>query len=168
MVSSNIDTEAGTVLIVLRPNQSWSWRANLWLIFSLFGIALTSGIFFLLQRYWLILPFTLAEVAIVAGCLYYCVRQTHRQEVLRLCPDTVVLERGINQVAESRRFERYFTRFTVMPPKYRGHLQTVALRCRGEETEIGSFLSPADKIELIDILKESVRFLDNFLPRSQA
>lgn len=168
MVRSNIDTEAGTVLIVLRPNQSFSWRANLWLIFSLFGIAVTSGFFFLLQRYWLILPFTLTEVAIVAGCLYYCVRQTHRQEVLRLCPETVVLERGINQVQESKRFERYFTRFAVSPPKHRGHLQTVALRCRGEETEIGSFLSPADKAELIDTLKDSVRFLDDFLPRPEA
>lgn len=164
MVTSEINSETGTVLIVLRPNQSWTWRANLWLVFSLLTVSVTIGTFFLLQRYWMILPFTLLEVSVVAACLYYCVRETHRQEVLRLCDDTVVLERGIRTPQESHRFERFFTRFSVSPPRYRGHLQTVALRCRNEETEIGSFLTADDKEELVRRLKEAVGFLETRMP----
>ncbi|MEM6707690.1 MAG: DUF2244 domain-containing protein [Pseudomonadota bacterium] len=164
MVSSDIDDETGTVQIVLKPNRSWTWRNNVWVLASLFTLSLTIGIFFLFHRYWMILPFTLTEVAIVSACLYYCVRETHRQEVLRMGVDRVVLERGIWRPQERREFERYFTRFSVTQPPYRGHQKTVSLSCRGEDTEIGSFLPPADKDELIRVLKHAVSFLDAQLP----
>ena len=111
MISSSFDPSAGQFMIVLRPNRSWTWRANLYLIASLFVVSLSTGLFFVLQDFWLILPFTLAEVGLVAVCLYYCVRRTHEQEVLTLSSDTVVLERGRSRAEEQHRFHRYFTRF---------------------------------------------------------
>ena len=161
MISNDFDSSSGRFMIVLRPNQSWTWRANLYLIASLLVVSLGIGIFFVLQNNWLILPFTLAEVALVAACLYYCVRRTHQQEVITLTQDAVILERGIRQPDERQRFHRYFTRFFVKPPRYRGHRQTISLRCRDEETEIGSFLSEQEKQQLIRTLREVIAALDH-------
>ncbi|MGI9324452.1 MAG: DUF2244 domain-containing protein [Pseudomonadales bacterium] len=160
MISNDFDASNGRFMIVLRPNQSWTWRANVYLIASLLIVSLSIGIFFILQDFWLILPFTLTEVTLVAACLYYCVRRTHRQEVITLTQEAVILERGIRQPDEQQRFHRYFTRFFVKPPRYRGHRQTISLRCRDEETEIGSFLSEEEKQQLIQTLREVIATLD--------
>lgn len=160
MISNQFDHSRDQFMIVLRPNQSWTWRANLYLIASLLAISLTVGIFFLVHEYWLILPFTLAEVALVAACLYYCVRRTHQQEVLTLTRDTVILERGIKQPDQRQMFRRYFTRFFVHPPRFRGHRQVIALRCQGEEQEIGSFLTEPEKQELVKTLRSVIAQLD--------
>ncbi|MFK7912547.1 MAG: DUF2244 domain-containing protein [Pseudomonadales bacterium] len=160
MITNQPHPDGNQFMVVLRPNQSWSWRSNVYLIASLLAISLTVGIVFLLQEYWLILPFTLAEVALVAACLYYCVRRTHQQEVLTLTRDTVTLERGIRQPELQQQFHRYFTRFFVHPPRFRGHSQVIALRCKGEELEIGSFLSNSEKDELVAVLREIIVQLD--------
>lgn len=160
MISNQTDSNGDQFMIVLRPNQSWSWQANVYLIASLLAISLTVGIVFLLQEYWLILPFTLAEVMLVAVCLHYCVRRTHQQEVITLTRDTVTLERGIKQPEQQQQFHRYFTRFFVHPPRFRGHGQVIALRCQGEEQEIGSFLSEQEKNELVRMLRDVIARLD--------
>lgn len=160
MISQQYSRDDARFVIVLRPNQSWTWRANTWLIASLLVISLVVGGFFLLHSYWVILPFTLAEVALVAACLYYCVRRTHQQEVITLTPDQVTLERGIRKADEQHRFERYFTRFFVHPPRFRGHRKVLALRHRGEETEVGSFLTDEERQELIATLRAAIAELD--------
>lgn len=167
MISQHYENEDASYVIVLRPNQSWTWRANTWLIASLLLISLVVGGFFLLHSYWVILPFTLVEVALVAACLYYCVRRTHQQEVLTLTSEQVVLERGIRKPDDRRSFERYFTRFFVHPPRFRGHRRVVALRHRGEETEVGSFLTDEERQELVATLRSVIAELDHQGPTQE-
>ena len=164
MIHNHQDSDGDQFMIVLRPNQSWTWRANLYLIASLLVISLTVGIVFFLQEYWLILPFTLLEMALVTACLYYCVRRTHLQEVLTLTRDTVTLQRGVNKPQQQQQFHRYFTRFFVHPPRFRGHAQVIALRCQGKEQEIGSFLPEHEKQELVRTLRQVIAQLDHPRP----
>src|SRR5690606_877640 len=68
--------------IVLRPNRSWTWRANLCLAGTLLAVSGTIGVILAAQGLWTVLPFAMLQGAGVLACLYYCVRRTHVQEVL--------------------------------------------------------------------------------------
>ena len=57
MVFTDIDDDSRTGIIVLRPNHSWSWRANLWFLTVFFCLSLTIAVSFLLAGAWVVLPF---------------------------------------------------------------------------------------------------------------
>ena len=146
--------------IVLRPNRSWTWRANTYFVGTLMVISLSIAVAFTLQGMWVILPFTVLEMAILLACLYYCVRRTHIQEVLTFSPESRVLERGINCPQLRVEFQRYFTRFFVRGPKHPWYRKQIALRCRDRELEIGSFLSSDEKDDLIRQLRDMIHHFE--------
>ncbi len=77
MVLTDIDDETQTGVIVLRPNNSWGWRANVVFLFGLHGCIADhpENRFSNRGRAWVVLPFSLLEISVVGYCLYYCVRQ---------------------------------------------------------------------------------------------
>ena len=87
MITSEFDNETRCGRIILRPNRSWTWRANTTFAATLMVVSLSIGIGFTWQGMWVILPFTVLELSILVACLYYCVRRTHQQEVLTFFPD---------------------------------------------------------------------------------
>ena len=153
------DRNDNVEVIVLRPNQSWTWRANVYLIASIAVISITVGVTLTLQGYWLILPFTALELLVLTWCMAYCVRKTQRQEVLRLSRERLIFERGVKQPSERINVQRFFARFLFRPSAARRGPE-VALRCNGQETEIGSFLSDEEKTELAGLLRRTIDRLD--------
>ncbi|MEE4360888.1 MAG: DUF2244 domain-containing protein [Pseudomonadales bacterium] len=160
MVSANFDPATRTGRIVLRPNRSWSWRANLLFVAGLACVSLTIGIGFLLNGYWLILPFGVLETGLLAACLYYCVRRTHRQEVLTFSEDELLIERGRRGPEQRHVFKRLFARIFVRAPRHRWYATQIAVRSHGREVEIGSFLTDDDKRTLIGHLRTMVDALE--------
>jgi len=160
MIISEFDHESVRGRIVIQPNHSWTWRANAYFVATLMVISLSIAVAFMLQGFWVILPFTVLELSVLLGCLYYCVRRTHIQEVLTFSPESLVLERGVNKPEQRLEFQRYFTRFFVKPARHPWYCKQVALRCRNSELEIGSFLSTEEKDDLIARLREMIHSLD--------
>ena len=160
MITSAFDQATVSGKIVLRPNRSWTWRANTYFVGTLMVISLSIAVAFTLQGRWVILPFTVLEMAILLACLYYCVRRTHIQEVLTFSPESLVLERGINRPQLRVEFQRYFTRFFVRGPKHPWYRKQIALRCRDRELEIGSFLSSDEKDDLIRQLRDMIHHFE--------
>ncbi len=160
MITSAFDQATVSGKIVLRPNRSWTWRANTYFVGTLMVISLSIAVAFTLQGMWVILPFTVLEMAILLACLYYCVRRTHIQEVLTFSPESLVLERGINRPQLRVEFQRYFTRFFVRGPKHPWYRKQIALRCRDRELEIGSFLSSDEKDDLIRQLRDMIHHFE--------
>jgi len=156
MITSDFDQASVSGRIVLRPNQSWTWRANTYFVGTLMVISLTIAVTFTLQGMWVILPFTVLEMSVLLACLYYCVRRTHVQEVLTFSPESLVLERGINRPQLRVEFQRYFTRFFVLGPRHPWYRKQIALRCRDREMEIGSFLSSDEKDDLVRQLRDMI------------
>ncbi|MFU8814104.1 MAG: DUF2244 domain-containing protein [Pseudomonadales bacterium] len=161
MITSEFDQAGPTGRIVLRPNQSWTWRANAYLVGTLTVISGSVGVVFAFQGMWLILPFTLVEMAVLVGCLYYCVRRTHLQEVLTFSPDYLEYERGVKRPEIQRRFQRYFTRFFVRVPRHPWYCKRVCVCCREVELEIGSFLNSEEKEALVVALRSMISRLDH-------
>jgi uncharacterized membrane protein len=167
MITSEFDEETRCGRIILRPNRSWTWRANTVFVATLMTISLTVGIGFALRGMWVILPFTLLELGILTGCLYYCVRRTHQQEVLTFSQDALVLERGIRRPDVRLEFQRYFARFFVERPRHPWYRKHVALRCRDTELEIGQFLRSDEIDDLVRQLHAMIRRFDQ-LPATAA
>lgn len=160
MVIAEYDPESRRGRIILTPNRSWSWHANLVFLGILATVCLLIGTAFLLQGMWLILPFSLLEVVLVGIALYYCARRTHRQEVLTFSEDELWIERGHRRPEKRHVFKRLFARFFVRRPRHPWYPTRIAVRSKGQEVEVGDFLSPDDKDRLIEELRRIIDALD--------
>ena len=167
MIACEFDPAIATGRIVLRPNRSWSWRANVCLLGTLMAVSGTVGLLLAYRGMWPILPFTALEGIAVLACLYCCVRRTHVQEVLTFSPDLLLYETGVGRPRTRRQFKRYFTRFLVRPPSHPWYRQRIALRCRDQELEIGSFLTGEEKDHLVAALGDMIHRLENGSPLSR-
>ena len=163
MIDTALSQESARV--VLRPNQSWTWRANQYFLLVLCCVSLAIGISFALGGFWMVLPFTLLELLFLFGCLWYCVRRGYRQQVITLYPDRVHVEFG--HFASSakrtlvRHFDRFYTRFHVQQPTHPWKDKAVYVRCRGEQLRIGGFLNADDVNLLVRELRQCVRHVDS-------
>jgi len=160
MVAANFNEQTLCGQIVLKPNRSWTWRANTYFVASLMVVSLTVATVFTANGMWVILPFTVLELSVLTACLYYCVRRTHTTEVLTLSQSTLVLERGVNKPTQRFDFDRYFSRFLVEAARHPWYKKRINLRCRNQQLEVGSFLSNEEKDHLISQLRKMILRLD--------
>ena len=99
MVLTEIDDRTNTGVIVLRPNNSWSWRANVAFLSIFMGVSLTIAIGFLFAGAWVIMPYSILEITVVAACIHYCVKQCSRQEVITVTTTPKRVDHIINTLA---------------------------------------------------------------------
>lgn len=156
MVLTDIDDTTNTGVIVLRPNHSWSWRANVLFLSVFMGVSLAIGMGFLLAGAWVIMPYSLLEITVVGLCIHYCVKQCSRQEVITVTDHEVTIESGVKKPAKSQRFNRMWSKFFVQKPSRPWDSMILGIRSHGIETEIGSFLNRSDKDDLVSQLRRVV------------
>jgi uncharacterized membrane protein len=160
VIAAAFDEQTASGRIIIRPNRSWTWRANSWFVGTLMVLSGIIATGFTLQGLYLVLPFTVLEMSVLTGCLYYCVRRTHTTEVLSLTRNEVVYERGIRRPTERHEMNRFYSRFLVEPPRHRWYGRRIELKCRERALEIGRFLTEDDKDHLIAELRTMIRRLD--------
>ncbi len=153
MIATHYDEDDRIGRIILRPNRSWTWRANTYFIATMLSISMAIAASFALRGYWLILPFSTLEMSALIACLYYCVRRTHQQEVLTFSVEELVLERGHRHPERVYRFSRFFARFFVEPAPHPWYRDRIEVRAREEHVEIGRFLTPDEKARLVTQLR---------------
>ena len=147
--------------IVLQPNNSLSWRALKFFLFTLLTISFCIALGFTLQGYWMILPFTILEMSCVGACLYYIARRANSQEVLHFSADEISLEQGRNQVERRICWPRYFSKFLVQPPTHPWYVERIYLSRAKEQIEIGRFLNQPEKKELLSQVHEMIQRADS-------
>lgn len=153
MVTADINPDTGTGMIVLRPNNSSTWRFNMLVVASLAFVAFCISMFFLLQGLWMVLPFSGLEILFLIWALSCCVNNNITTEVITFDNDTVMVERG-RRFAENRwEYNRAWSKIFVKQPDYRGHMKKIFIRSHGKELELGSFLNREDRELLIKQLK---------------
>ncbi len=153
MIAAHYDEHDHIGRIVLRPNRSWTWRANTYFIACMLSVSLTIAASFALRGFWLVLPFSVFEMSALSACLYYCVRRTHQQEVLTFSVDELVVERGHTHAERVYRFSRFFARFLVEPAPHPWYRDRIQVQSRKERVEIGRFLAPDERTRLVAQLR---------------
>ena len=156
MVYSEFNPETGNGYIVLKPNNSATWRFNMMVVASLAVIALLISTFFMLQGAWLIAPFSGLEVLVLLGCLYLCARSNIQTEVIKFSRDKVTVEQGRTFAEKSWEYPRTWAKIFVRKPKHRGHPEQIVIRSHGKELELGSFLNKDDKERLVSNLRKII------------
>ena len=142
--------------IILRPNCSLGWRATVYFLAIMMALSFTIGLAFTLQGLWLVLPFTGIEMGVLTISCYWVVRRGYTQEVLEFWPHEVTLEGGHARPEWHRRWQRFYTKVCIEPPRNPWHPVRIYLQHRGETIEIGQFLSQAEKSTLIRDLQTLV------------
>jgi uncharacterized membrane protein len=160
VVAVEFDQSHRVATVVMRPNHSWTWRANRLLLLTLMVVSGSVAAAFTLNGLWLILPFTALEMLVLLGCLAYCVRRARRQEVITMTADEVRLQQGHDRPEQEFTYPRFFARFRVDAPPHPWYSMRVALESRGNQHEIGAFLSDAEKRELVRDLRELLHRLE--------
>lgn len=153
MVETCIDKNTGLATIVLKPNNSASWRLNMVILGALAFALLCISSYFAFLGLWLIFPFAGLEIIVLFICLYLRVRANNSTEVITFDKTTVVVERGYYQAEQSWKYHRLWTKFFIKKPVIRGHPMQIFIRSHGKELELGSFLNKQDKEILIKDLK---------------
>ena len=156
MVYSEFNPDTGNGYIVLKPNNSATWRFNMLVVASLALIALLISTFFMLQGAWMIAPFSGLEILALLLCLYLCARSNIQTEVIKFSPDKVTIEQGRTFAEKSWEYHRSWAKIFVRKPRHRGHPSRVLIRSHGRELELGSFLNKADKEKLVNKLRKII------------
>ena len=156
MVYSEFNPDTGNGIIILKPNNSATWRFNMTVVASLALIATLISTFFLLQGLWLIAPFSGMEVLALLACLYLCARSNIQTEVIKFSPDKVIIEQGRTFAEKSWEYHRSWAKIFVRKHRHRGHPDQVVIRSHGKELELGSFLNKNDKEALVNKLRKII------------
>ena len=156
MVYSEFNPATGNGLIILKPNNSATWRFNMLVASSLALLALLISTFFLLQGLWLIAPFSGLEVLALLGCLYLCARSNIQTEIIKFSPDKVIIEQGRTFAEKSWEYHRSWAKIFVRKPRHKGHPDQIVIRSHGKELELGSFLNKDDKQKLVNKLRKII------------
>ena len=156
MVETSINENTGLAVIVLRPNNSASWRFNMLIVASLAFIAFCLSTYLALQGLWVVFPFAVLEIGFLFICLYLRLRANINTEVITFDEGTVVVERGSYHAEKTWKYHRMWAKIYVKKPVTRGYPKQIFIRSHGKELELGSFLNKKDKEILIKDLKHIV------------
>ncbi|MAM79390.1 MAG: hypothetical protein CMP89_01410 [Gammaproteobacteria bacterium] len=156
MILTDIDDIRHTGVIVLRPNNSWSWRANVLFLTAFMVLSLIISTGFLMAGAWVVLPFSLLEIIVVGSCIYYSVNQCSRQEVITVTDHEVKIEAGVRKPNNNQTFQRAWAKFLVQKAQRPSEGPVLSIRSHGKTTEIGSFLNRRDKEDLVSQLRRIV------------
>lgn len=146
--------------LVLAPNHSSTWRKTSYFLLLLLALSLTIAFGFTIQGYWMILPFSILEVSVVATCFYFLARRARYREVIEFSTDEVIITSGIKGPERRYHWPRFFTKIMVHAPRYAWYAPTIELRHRNENIEVGSFLNPAEKTALVKHLHQLIKLAD--------
>jgi uncharacterized membrane protein len=156
MVETSINKNTGLAVIVLRPNNSSSWKFNMQVVASLAFIAFFLATYLALQGFWVVFPFAVLEIGFLFICLYLRLRANINTEVITFDENSVIVERGCYHAEKTWKYHRMWAKIFVKKPVTRGFPKQIFIRCHGKELELGSFLNKKDKEILIEDLKHIV------------
>ena len=157
MVTTDLDYNTLTGSILLQPNDSLSWKGNLWFLLLLSSLSLTIATSLMLAGAYLVLPFSLLEIIALAAGLYYCAWQRQRKEIITFTDYQVTIEKGYYQPQTTLHYHRIWAHFVVRQPSHPWEPHHLWIRSHGQEEELGKFLSREDKKILITQLRAFIQ-----------
>lgn len=144
-------------MIVARPNQSASWRANLLVLLALAVPSLGAAIIFALRGAWPVLPFAGLEMLALGSALYYVNWKLHYRHVITLSEDTVRIDKGHFAPKQSWHFQRCDAGLSITATDDHRYGPEVCVHDQREKVILGDFLGREDCLALIDLLRPEIR-----------
>lgn len=148
--------QPGTV-IVARPNNSASWRANKHALMGISAISLIIALGFTAMGAWPILPFAGLELTALGCALYYVSWKLQYRHVITIENGDVHIQKGHYHPRQSWTLQRDETALSVTPENHPWEGPQVSVFSRGENIQLGDFLNKEDRLQLINLLRDDLR-----------
>ena len=146
----------GEQCFVIRPNASMSTTCA-WVVFlGVFILSIAVMTRFVLIGAWMVVPFTLAEVAFVAYILWMVLRSNK-------CVETIILnEEELKVIRESHNerkewiFQPYWARVLLQSGRHAWYPDQLLIQSHGESLEIGMCLTGSERTSLAKVLSDLI------------
>ena len=145
--------------ILIKPNQSISWKSGLVFVLVIAFTCLSIGLGFAYVGATLILPFAGLEVIFVGICTYLVLNKTSQQEVITLSKDKLIIEKGAYRLKKVWEYFRLWSYITVERPQHPWYPAHIVVTSKGERVPLGDFLNEQEKEELISSLENIIQDL---------
>ena len=159
MVKIESNKEKDLHRILIRPNQSISWKSSMVFILVIAFTCLTIGFGFAYVGATLILPFAGLEVLFVGICVYLVLNKTSQQEVITLSKDKLIIEKGAYKLKKVWEYFRLWSYISVERPKHPWYPAHIIVTSKGERVPLGDFLNEQEKEELVSSLENIIQDL---------
>ncbi|MGB5564625.1 MAG: DUF2244 domain-containing protein [Sedimenticolaceae bacterium] len=156
MVISDSCPETSSRRLMIRPNQSLSWRQSMVFLGAIAVPLLLVSVVFAARGYWLILPFAGLELAALFACLYLVAHAACRCEIVSIGESVVTVEKGRDrgngpeptQPEQRTEFARGWVRVELSSATSHRYPRRLWIGASGRRVEIGEFLVDDEKTEL--------------------
>ena len=159
MVKVESKIEENIHRILLRPNQSTSWKTSLLFVSVIAFTCLAIGIGFAFAGATMILPFAGLEVLFVGVCVYLVMKKTYKQEVITLTKEKLKIEKGAGKIDQVWEYFRMWSYVSVEKPEHPWYPAHIVIRSKGERVPIGDFLNEEEKEDLVMSLEKIINQL---------
>jgi len=126
--------------VVARRNDSLGTRGRCMAFCAVAGLSLTLGIAFVVAGAWLVLPWSLLEIGVLAAAFLYLERRARDWERLTVQGDRVIVERARGGQLDRREMNRHWVRVDIADARD-GKPARILLRSAGEACEFGAELA---------------------------
>lgn len=152
----SVSHDENEIQLIMRPNQSLSWRGNQYLLLGIGCWLLCFALLFAYAGAWMVLPFVGLEVLALGAALYYLNRKLAYQQVLEIDAQQVRITSGRRRPEVKHVFERGELLVRIIQPQHDWSCPVIELWARNHHSvRIGEFLNRKDCHQLVRLLKES-------------
>ena len=142
---------------IIRPNQSLSWRAVLW-VYALVVVCLTSmSVVFALNGFWPVLPFAGLELVVLGAAFYLCQSRSQWREVVSIDANTVRVEKGRRRAEQRWECPSVWAQVLLEKSPIAWYPSRLRIAYKGRGVEIGRFLCDDERAALAGALRQGIR-----------
>ncbi len=150
------DEEPPSFVLVSRHNNSLSSTGRKVVLGSFVLVSLAISLAFAFHGAWMILPFAGAEMAVLYLAFRAIGRRAGDYESISICGDRVLIERWETGRPSRFEFNRLWAQVVVQPGRA-GSAESLALRSHGRDVEFGRHLTPEQRAQVAQTLKNQLR-----------
>jgi uncharacterized membrane protein len=140
---------------VLQPHTSLNPRGFMLLMLAIVSVSFVAGMAFMLAGAWPVFGFFGLDCALVYLAFRANYRWARMYETIRLTEDTLLVERISPSGRVQRwRFQPYWLKVDIDRPVR--HDSQLVLSSHGRRLKVGAFLTPDERVELADALRDAL------------
>lgn len=145
------------VSFVVRPNRSLPVAGMVALFVSLSALPLTIGIAFAVMGVWMVLPFAILEVAVLAILVRWLYRHIDDCELVVIEPERVRVTRRAGTKETRHEFQRYWARVRLERGRTARDPSRLRIGSHGRYIDIGAGINEEDRALLAEELRQALR-----------
>ncbi len=148
MVFEKAKADIDQAEFLIRPNKSMTVRGMVVFV-CLVGLAvLLVAVRFVLLGAWVVLPFAILEVALLAVGFWLYERTSRYRETVKVSRKNFIITKDSVRGRETSRFDSYWVKVILRPDPVNWYPSHLFVRSRGKQVEIGACLTNQERKEL--------------------